>query len=91
MEVNSILERPKIGQVVDASDPENYQRIKVAIPNVTEGVPVEELPWYPCLVTSSNNNSTIVPDLGSFVLVKFPNGDIYNGIVEGFLGSAPQS
>ena len=88
---NKILETAKIGQVVDNKDPDNYQRVRVSIPNVTEGVPQEELPWYPILISSENNNKTSIPVTGSWVYVEFPNGDIYNGIVKGALGASPIS
>jgi uncharacterized protein involved in type VI secretion and phage assembly len=88
--MNDILKVPKIGRVVDNEDPENYQRIRVTIPNITEGIPKDDLPWYPILTKGTNNNSVSIPEIGSFVLVSFPNGDIYNGLVEGFLSSSPQ-
>ena len=87
---SEILKYPKIGRVIDNKDPENFQRVKVVIKDVTEGLPKKAIPWYPIITKGTNNNSTSIPEIGSYVYIEFPNGDIYNGVVVGFLSSAPQ-
>jgi len=82
-----VLEKQHIGQIVDNKDPLNYQRVRVSIPNITEGIDAEHLPWYPILHESMNKTS--IPSLGSWVYVRFPNKDIYNGLIEGFLSASP--
>jgi len=85
---NRLLDTPKIGQVVDNEDPKNRQRVRVAIPFLTEGIPLDRLPWYP-QVLGGNNNKVSIPPKGTWVYVEFPNGDIYNGIVKGTLSASP--
>jgi len=84
--MGNLLKEIKIGQVVDNEDTEAFQRVRVVIPNMTEGLDKEMLPWYPLRQTS--NNQIDIPPLGSWVLVSFPNKDIYNGLVLGSISSA---
>lgn len=76
------------GKVVAATDPGFKDgsgpvgRIRVSIPGLTEGIPVEDLPWYSGKqgFNSSPNSQAKVPPVGSEVVVEFPTNDIYNGL-----------
>ena len=89
--MSKILELPKVGLVVDNNDPETYGRIKVSIPDLTDKIPVEDLPWYPVIQNSQNNNQMKIPEIGSWVIIEFPDLSIYNGLVKGILPAKPQS
>lgn len=84
-----LLKELKVGKVVDSKDPLHYQRIRVEIPGLTEGIPVKDLPFYPLLKNTPNNNSSKIPEKNSYVVVQF-FGDIYNGIVIGNIPGRPQ-
>ena len=86
---NNLLKSIKIGKVVDNKDPKNYQRVRVEIPGLTEGIPVKDLPFYPLIKNSSNNNVSKIPEVNSFVIVQFFD-NIYNGIVLGSIPARPQ-
>jgi hypothetical protein len=85
------------GKVVDNKDPGfpngggPVGRIKVSIPELTEGIPVEDLPWYSGKhnFTSGMNSHGTVPPIGSEVVVEFPNDDIYNGVYSYVIISSP--
>lgn len=66
-------------------------RVKVSIPDLTEGIPVDLLPWYVVKQTFSSapNTQINIPPLGSEVIVEFPNNDIYNGVCSYVLVSSP--
>lgn len=70
------------GKVVDISDPLQVGRIRVEIPELTEGIPKDKLPWYigKQPFGSFPNSSAKIPPLKSEVVVEFPTDDIYNGI-----------
>lgn len=77
------------GIVVDDDDPGYKEdgfplsRVKVNIPELTEGIPVEHLPWYSIkqAVNDSPNSQSKKPPVGSNVIVEFPDNSIYNGLV----------
>lgn len=81
------------GKVADNADPENGQRVKVLVDNLTDEIPEEDLPWYSCMqpANSSNNNTSSVPQINSRVIVQFPDGNIYNGVVLYGIPSIPAS
>lgn len=70
---------------------EKLSRVKVSIPNLTESIPVEDLPWYAVrqTPTGSRNAHTDIPSEGSEVVVEFPTDDIYNGVVSYTVVSRP--
>lgn len=71
------------GRVVDNNDPLAHSRIKVEIPELTKGIPTEDLPWYILAqpFNTAPNSKTSIPPVGSRVSVSFPTDDIYNGII----------
>ena len=83
------------GYVIDNDDPEKAGRVKVAVDSMTEiNLPIaheetqstlseEDLAWYPVLASANatNNANLSTMDIGARVLVQFPDGDIYNGLV----------
>jgi len=87
---NVILKGYKIGKVVDNKDPKHYQRVRVEIPGLTEGIPIKDLPFYPLLKNTPNNNNSKIPEINSYVVVAFLDDSIYNGIVIGNLPARPQ-
>jgi len=79
------------GVVLDNQDPKLIGRIKVSIPQVTEGIVVGDLPWYSGehSFMSSPNAQMHVPTVGSQVVIRFPTDDIYNGLYSFILVSEP--
>ena len=86
-----------VGVVVDNSDTgykdtgKPIYRVRVSIPNLTDGIPSDKLPWYmvaqPPLPSFNSLGRT--PHVGSKVLVQFDNNNIYNGIVIGLIPNTP--
>lgn len=84
------------GVVVDNADPENGQRVRVRVDKMTddeEAIPTDDLPWYSCMhpANSANNSTASVPQINSRVIVQFPDGNIYNGVVLYGISSIPAS
>ena len=79
------------GTVKDNADPLHANRIKVALDNVTDQIPVEDLPWYVIAVPPFNgsNAQNDIPKIDSRVLVYFEEEDIMNGKVVESISSIP--
>ena len=80
-----------IGEVVDNNDPLKIGRIKVKIENLNDKIEKENLPWtfqiFP-IGTGENKKSvstTIVPGIGTKVIVIFPTNDVYTSFYIGEL------
>lgn len=73
------------GSVVSISDPENRDRIQVRVDTMSdnkENIPDDDLPWYSVAVPAgAGNTGSSKPNIDARVLVVFPDGDIYNGMV----------
>lgn len=72
------------GTVVKVDDPESRDRVKVRVDTMSDSssIPDDDLPWYVVAnPAGSGNTGTKIPNIGARVLVYFPDGDIYNGIV----------
>lgn len=71
------------GTVVDTSDPKKKNRVRVKVDTMTDSIDDNSLPWYAILAPAGQGNNSVsnVPSIGSRVLVQFPDGDVYNGIV----------
>lgn len=80
-----------VGQVVANDDPETHGRVRVEIPGLTKGQPVESLPWYnvmqPAYLGGSQYTTiTGVPQINTTVVVVFPDGEsVFSGWVIGSL------
>lgn len=79
-----------VGTVVENVDPKGLGRIRVTIPNLLESDDISLLPFISSLQSVfhggiSSAGSFSVPEIGSKVLVKFLNGDIYFGVYYGVL------
>lgn len=72
-----------IGTVIKTDDPQSKNRVKVKIEGMNDTLDPEALPWYAIMSPAGSNNNTSVniSSNASRVLVSFPDGDIYNGIV----------
>lgn len=81
------------GKVVDNKDPLKLNRVRVRVYNRTDKLQIEMLPWYVCItpVNPSPNAQGGVPPIGSDVVVEFPDGNIYNGIIKYMTISVPPS
>lgn len=73
-----------LGVVVDNADKESKSRVKVEVQGLTTGIATDALPWYAIMnpAGGNNNSSVAIPSINSRVLVAFPDGDIYNGVVQ---------
>jgi len=80
-----------VGKVKDINDPLKLNRVKVEIDELTKGIKKDWLPWYVIEYPVKNdfNNQSSIPPKDSYVLVKFPNNDIYNGVVYGMISRKP--
>ena len=87
------LDGTYVGKVKDINDPLKLNRIKIEVDELTKGIKKDWLPWYICEfpVKSTYNATVDIPPKDSYVLVKFPNNDIYNGIVYGMISRKPQN
>jgi len=84
-----LLRKELIGEVVDIDDPKRFGRVRVAITNLTDDIPIENLPFYWVDTgVKANNQGGVIPELNSWVLVKFEN-TIYDGKVIQTLTSKP--
>lgn len=81
------------GTVIDNNDPEQLGRIRIAIDELTTGIPKDKLPWYAGKQNfgSNPNSQANIPPTGSMVVVEFPTDDIYNGLYSYVIISKPPS
>lgn len=79
------------GKVVDNADPKNIGRIRVRVYGRTDKLAIDMLPWYQVNFppNPSPNAQGGVPPIGSDVVVHFPDGNIYNGLVRYMTISIP--
>lgn len=83
-----LLETQQIGRVVDNKDPRMLQRVRVYVRGVYEDPDTSKLPWvFPKsdagLGGKPDSSNFQVPEIGSEVLVFWPNKDIYHPFYEG--------
>jgi len=91
------LEGEYTGIVVDTKDPgfkndgKPLSRVRVSIPELTDGIATDKLPWYLIrqTVNDSPNSQSKIPPVGSSVVVTFPDKTIYNGVVSYMIVSHP--
>jgi hypothetical protein len=79
-----------LGEVVDNKDPLKIGRVKINIPNFTEGIENDILPWshqiFPIGTGGDDAVPTFkVPAIGTNVVVIFPTDDIYSSFYIGEL------
>lgn len=87
LDANTHLDKPQdyehrefIGEVVVIDDVGQYQRIKAKIPDLWDEYSIEELPWCtPATVSEAGPTSLSIdiPEIGSYVLIKFQKGDTH--------------
>lgn len=83
------LSIPHRAIVESNDDPQQMGRIKVTIPGILDGIPVERKPWiYPWHppelgATDGHISTFMVPRVDSGVIVTFPYEDIYFGFYVG--------
>jgi len=80
-----------IGKVVDDYDPKQSFRVKVEIPNLTQGIQKSKLPFYPVKQSNyrSYNKLGDVPPINSLVEVYFYENDIFSGVVISTVPNVP--
>lgn len=83
------LQGKKEGKVIANDDPEGEGRVKVEIPGITKGLPVDAMPWYsvmgPVFLGGSQYSGQIgVPQLNTQVFVEFlDQNSVNSGLVVG--------
>lgn len=83
--MNKLIEENKeyLGEVINNEDPTFTGRCKINVFGVFHDLPDENIPWFTPITSSvfsgSGAGSLSVPKVGSYVRVKFLNGDIYSG------------
>lgn len=87
--LNTNLEKLKTrilvqGKVVDNVDPLKKSRVRVSIPNITDKLSKDILPWY-SVVQGNTNSHTTIPPVNTRVVVYYV--DIYNALVLGSIVS----
>jgi hypothetical protein len=82
MEGNLIYDN-YIGVVVYNKDPDYTGRCRVRVFGILDDVEDEYLPWFTpitgCVFSGAGNGVLSIPKVGSYVRVRFANGDIYSG------------
>lgn len=72
-----------IGVVVYNADPDYTGRCKIRVLGLMDEIEDEYLPWFTpisgCIFSGNGNGVLSVPKIGTYVRVKFANGDIYSG------------
>jgi hypothetical protein len=72
-----------IGVVVYNQDPDFTGRCKIRVYGIMDEIPEEYLPWFTpingCVFSGMGNGVLSIPKIGSYVRVRFANGDIYSG------------
>lgn len=84
----SLLETQQVGRVVENKDPRMLQRVKVYIRGIYEDADITKLPWvFPKsdsgLGGRPDSSNFQVPEIGSEVLVSWPNKDVYHPFYQG--------
>jgi hypothetical protein len=67
-----------LGKVVDNNDPRRLGRLKIQIPQLTDNIQIDALPWYRPKINADGKSFGIV-DTGKLVSVSFHTNNIYDG------------
>ena len=72
-----------IGKVIYNKDPDYSGRCKVRVYGLMDELEDDYLPWFvpinSCIFSGNGNGFISVPKIGTYVRVRFANGDIYSG------------
>lgn len=72
-----------IGVVVYNKDPDYTGRCKIRVFGIMDEISEEYLPWFTpingCVFAGAGNGVLSIPKVGTYVRVRFANGDIYSG------------
>ena len=72
-----------IGVVVYNKDPDYTGRCKIRVFGIMDEISEEYLPWFTpingCVFAGGGNGVLSIPKVGTYVRVRFANGDIYSG------------
>lgn len=79
----NLIENNYIGVVVYNQDPDYTGRCKIRVYGIMDEIENEYLPWFApingCIFSGGGNGTLSIPKIGTYVRVRFANGDIYSG------------
>lgn len=79
----NLIENNYIGVVVYNKDPDYTGRCKIRVFGIMDEIENEFLPWFTpingCIFSGNGNGMLSIPKVGTYVRVRFANGDIYSG------------
>lgn len=72
-----------IGKVIYNKDPDYCGRCKIRVYGLMDEIEDKYLPWFTpinsCIFSGQGNGCISIPKIGTYVRVRFANGDIYSG------------
>lgn len=81
--MSNLISDNYIGKVVYNKDPDYSGRCKVRVYGLMDEIEDDLLPWFTpinsCVFSGMGNGCISIPKIGTYVRVKFANGDIYSG------------
>lgn len=81
--MTSLRQDNYIGKVVYNKDPDYSGRCKIRVYGIMDDIDDSMLPWFTpinnCVFSGAGNGYLSIPKIGTYVRVKFANGDIYSG------------
>lgn len=79
----NLIENNYIGIVVYNQDPDYTGRCKIRVYGLMDEIENDFLPWFTpingCIFSGAGNGTLSIPKIGTYVRVRFANGDIYSG------------
>ena len=81
--MSNLISDNYIGKVIYNKDPDYSGRCKVRVYGLMDEISDDLLPWFTpinsCIFSGNGNGCISIPKVGTYVRVKFANGDIYSG------------
>ncbi len=81
--MGNLNENNYIGKVIYNKDPDYSGRCKIRVYGLMDDLTDDVLPWFTpinsCVFSGKGNGMISIPKIGTYVRVRFANGDIYSG------------